>query len=190
MILCYYCSSPIRSPFNVTIFKRKHFHVAHRTCREGRIAERTKPDRHHAALNNGRQENQVADDGRCTGRNDHPITPFLKPSPVEEAKQAAGEAGVDQLTLSLAKLEKLSEAIFPKAAKGDLEAVNLAVMIEKRRAELLGLDARDRQARLQKTHAEKEIQPRQDQNSELKNSSDEDPGRRERSSVSRIPKVR
>jgi hypothetical protein len=192
MITCYYCGNVVMSPFNAVIFKRRHIHIAHRTCRKSRLAERKTPNRHHPAPIDANQENQAADVERYTSRDDRPITPFLKPDPVAEAKEVAvaAEASGDQLSLSLAKLERLSEAIFPKAVKGDLEAVNLAVTIEKRRAELLGLDARDRRASLQSTQVEKEVEPHQEQNLEPKNGPDEDSSRRERFVVSRIPKIR
>jgi len=91
-----------------------------------------------------------------------------------------GYAAANQVAASLIRLEKLAEAIFSKAAKGNLVAVRLAIEIEKRRAQLIELDERGRQAASESGRLEEEFRPRQEPDSDLRGSSAEDPGWRAR----------
>jgi hypothetical protein len=109
----------------------------------------------------------------------------------DKSPENHGDTTAKQLEASLARLEKLSQVMFSKALKGDLVAVGLAVEIEKSRAQLLEFDARERRAASESGRLEEEEpRPRQGSDSDLRGSSAEEPGRRERITLSRIPKIK
>ena len=64
---------------------------------------------------------------------------------VEEAlkaiKQETAEQAAKLKEIELARLDRLLAAIWPQTMKGDVQAIDRALKIMKRRAELLGLDA-------------------------------------------------
>ncbi len=60
---------------------------------------------------------------------------------MEEGRIAIGEAADQLRAEELSRLDGMLSAVWPKAAKGDLAAVDRVLKIGERRARLLGLDA-------------------------------------------------
>ena len=188
MLTCYYCGNPIRSPFGAVIFKRRRFHLAHRVCRQQRIVDK-KSDQPSKVL----PPSAVAD----AKSEDVDRRPFghigslapLRREAENNGDQEADGSTADHLAASLARLEKLSQSIFPKAVKGDLAVVTLALEIEKSRAQLIELDLRKRQADSEHERVAQDSSAAPGIYSDPR-SANEDQSRRERATLSRIPKVK
>jgi len=174
------------------IFKRRRFHVAHRICRQQRIAEKKSQHSSKALSVDSVTEEKLGNEGRHAIGHVDRIVPSLGNAEAIGDKTAEdhGDSTANQLAAPLGRLEKISQAIFPRAVKGDLVAVGLAVEIEKSRAQLLELDLRKRQADSESKRVEEDFSAASGIHSDLRSASSEDPGRRERATLSRIPKIK
>jgi hypothetical protein len=189
MLDCYYCGAAIRSPFGAMIFKRRRFHLAHRVCRQQRVIEKRSEHASKMPPLDAVADGKSADEERFAVGHIEPVMP-LRTEVQANGEKAADGITVDHLAASLARLEKLSQAIFPKAVKGDLAAVGLAVEIEKSRAQLLELDLRKRQSDSEHERVAQDLSAVPGIYSDSRSASSEDHSRRERATLSRIPKIK
>lgn len=85
---------------------------------------------------------------RLAGASYRDIAQALNVSPataMQDCKEALADIPMQQAdemrTVELSRLDRLQRAVWPKAVKGDLQAVDRAIKIIDRRAKLFGLDA-------------------------------------------------
>lgn len=85
---------------------------------------------------------------RLAGASYRDIAQALEVSPataLQDCKEALADIPVQQAdemrTVELSRLDRLQRAVWPRAVKGDLQAVDRAIKIIDRRAKLFGLDA-------------------------------------------------
>lgn len=85
---------------------------------------------------------------RLAGASYRDIAQALGISPataMQDCKEALADIPMQQAdemrTVELSRLDRLQRAVWPKAVKGDLQAVDRAIKIIDRRAKLFGLDA-------------------------------------------------
>ena len=85
---------------------------------------------------------------RLAGASYRDIAQALDVSPataMQDCKEALADIPMQQAdemrTVELSRLDRLQRAVWPKAVKGDLQAVDRAIKIIDRRAKLFGLDA-------------------------------------------------
>lgn len=85
---------------------------------------------------------------RLAGASYRDIAQALDISPataMQDCKEALADIPMQQAdemrTVELSRLDRLQRAVWPKAIKGDLQAVDRAIKIIDRRAKLFGLDA-------------------------------------------------
>lgn len=85
---------------------------------------------------------------RLAGASYRDIAQALEVSPataLQDCKEALADIPAQQAdemrTVELSRLDRLQRAVWPRAVKGDLQAVDRAIKIIDRRAKLFGLDA-------------------------------------------------